>query len=339
MANSFRIRYCNADSTVQGDKVCSQLPVRMGRNQLNDCQIAHRYISDFHAQLELVDGQLCVRDLHSKNGIYSPSGERVAAKVPFELTPPNHDFVLGQFVRVQVEVFERSGTGADDRLSRSMGVVLGNQAALRPGGSQPLGALPPLSARGAASFAHPPPPPAAGGGWPNQGSMMASLPELAPVQQGYARNDASPAAAQQLSRPAHQGTSAFTMQVEMLALLGLKELAGSLVPGAELQTTGDVARLITKLHDAVEVFCRCFVPLREGYSQFVSQMDLRRAASQRTLNRSPSALRVETAKDPASLAAALLDWRNQDYDVPQAVEGIFADLMIHQIAMIDSVMR
>jgi type VI secretion system protein ImpI len=136
-----------------------------------------------------------------------------------------------------------------------------------------------------------------------------------------------------------QGTQHLTMQVDTLAFLGLKELATSLVPGASLETTGDVARLVTKLHDAIEVFCRCFVPLREGYSQFVSQMDLRRAASQRTMNRSPSALRVESAKDPASLAAAMLDWRNQDYDVPQAIEGIFADLMIHQIALIDSVMR
>jgi len=348
MAKSFRVRYCNADSSVQGDKVCFQLPIRMGRNQLNDCRIIDRYVSDFHAQLEVVEGKLCVRDLHSKNGVYSPSGGRVAGDVPFELTPPNHDFVLGQFVRVQVEVFERGHSPGDDRLSRSIGVVLGNQAVLqrRDSDSQPLAPLPPLSAMGAAPFAHPGSPPPANPGGANQGPpvwqtppKMGSLPGLAPLNQGYERPGPPPAAARHPSRGASQGTQHFTMQVEMLALLGLKELAGSLVPGAELQTTGDVARLITKLHDAVEVFCRCFVPLREGHSQFVSQMDLRRAASQRTLNRSPSAMRVETAKDPATLAAALLDWRNQDYDVPQAVEGIFADLMIHQIAMIDSVMR
>jgi type VI secretion system protein ImpI len=111
------------------------------------------------------------------------------------------------------------------------------------------------------------------------------------------------------------------------------------VPGAELETTGDVARLITKLHDAVEMFCHCFVPLREGYLQFVSQRDLRLGPSPRTINRSASALRVESAKDPAALAAALLDWRNQDFDVPQVVEGMFADVMIHQVAMIDSVMQ
>jgi type VI secretion system protein ImpI len=68
-------------------------------------------------------------------------------------------------------------------------------------------------------------------------------------------------------------------------------------------------------------------------------MDLRRMASQRSLNRSASAMRIETATDPATVASAVLDWRNQDYDVPQTIEGIFADVMIHQIAVIDGVMR
>jgi type VI secretion system protein ImpI len=124
-----------------------------------------------------------------------------------------------------------------------------------------------------------------------------------------------------------------------MAHLGLRELAHSLVPGVPLQTSGDVARLLTKLHDTIEMFCRCLVPLREGYVQFVSSMDLQRAASQRSLNRSKSALRVEQARDPSAVAAALLDWRNQDYDAPQVVEQIFADLMMHQVALVDGIMR
>jgi type VI secretion system protein ImpI len=68
-------------------------------------------------------------------------------------------------------------------------------------------------------------------------------------------------------------------------------------------------------------------------------MDLRRAASERSLNRSPSAVRVEAARDPATVAAALLDWRNHDYDAPEVVENIFADLMMHQLALVQSVMH
>jgi type VI secretion system protein ImpI len=343
MAQGFRVRYRSVDATVQGEDTCFQLPIRMGRNELNHCRIVDRFVSDFHAQIELVDGRLCVRDLHSKNGVFSAAGERAGSE-PLELTPPDHAFILGQFVHVQIEVFEQGRSVADERLSRSIGAVLGNQAMLRPGAkdSMPLSQpapLPALSMIGGdpgpmrAAVAPQAPLPAR-----QPSPLMASLPGLSPMQPSHELQP-TPYGGPQAARPPLHGTQHFQMQADTLAFLGLKELAGSLVPGSTLETTGDVARLITKLHDTVEVFCRCFVPLREGYSQFVSQLDLRRAASQRTFNRSASALRVEAAKDPAALAAALLDWRNQDYDVPQAVEGIFADLMIHQIAMIDSVMR
>jgi type VI secretion system protein ImpI len=337
MTQGFRVRYQAADATVQGEDVRFQLPIRLGRNPLNDCRIVDRFVSDFHAQIELVDGKLCVRDLHSKNGVFSSSGKRIAVDAPFELTPPEHAFLLGHLIHVQVNRFEKGRNVADERFSRSVGMVLGNQDVLRPGNSQPVGEpvpLPALSMIGAASRVHPVAPlPSAS---PSESPpLAASLPGLSPIQPS---NVPGPPP-RPTPPPANHGTQFFQMQVDTLAFLGLKELAGSLVPGATLETTGDVARLITKLHDAVAAFCRCFVPLREGYSQFISEMDLRRATSQRTLNRSASALRVESAKDPAAVAAALLDWRNHDYDAPQAVEGIFADLMIHQIAMIDSVMR
>jgi len=127
--------------------------------------------------------------------------------------------------------------------------------------------------------------------------------------------------------------------LEALALQGLRELTASLVPGVPLETTGDVARLVTKLHDTVEVFCRCFIPLRDGYAQFVSQMDLQRAAMQRSMNRSRSYLAIESAQNPGAVAMALLHWREPSFDAPKAIEGIFADLMIHQVALLDGVMQ
>jgi predicted component of type VI protein secretion system len=100
-----------------------------------------------------------------------------------------------------------------------------------------------------------------------------------------------------------------------------------------------VARLLTKLHDTVEVFCRSFIPLRAGYEQFVSTRQRQRAAEQRFVNRSDSALAIETARDPATVAAALLDWRNADFDAPKAVESILADLVMHHVALVENVMR
>jgi len=134
-------------------------------------------------------------------------------------------------------------------------------------------------------------------------------------------------------------TGALNLSLDSMALIGLRELAGSLLPGKTLTTTGDVARFITKLHDAIEVFCRCFIPLREGYSQFISSLDLQKASVRRSMLRSPSYMAVEAASEPAAVAAALLDWRDRSMEAPKAVEGIFADLMIHQVALLDGVMQ
>jgi type VI secretion system protein ImpI len=364
MAVGFRVRYQSQAANVGGERVLFQLPIRFGRNALNHCQIVHGYISDFHAVIESVDGHLCVRDLNSKNGVHLPSGQRIASNVPVQLAAMNNAFVLGQLAHVQVEVFEQN-RAIGERLSETRGSVLGNRAILDSGpnwqgtprgvvAGAPAGdrrydvaPLPPLPTDGGSQGLRPRPVPGAPNApWrdANAGGPAAShaLPALAPLPPGYdpARPNPYPQAepGPQL-RGAGPGTAYLTMGIETMALLGLRELAGSLVPGAPMQTTGDVARLLTKLHDTVEVFCRCFVPLREGYTQFLSSMDLRRAASQRSLNRSKSAVQVETARDPASVAAALLDWRNQDYDAPEVVEGIFADLMMHQMALVESVMR
>ena len=193
-------------------------------------------------------------------------------------------------------------------------------------GIAPLPSLDPALARSVGAIKGPPgygPPPQAPSGPPHYGSPAGGP---------------SPAAGQNPSA-GFIGTGHLALSTEALALQGLRELASSLLPGVPLETTGDVARLITKLHDAVEVFCRCFIPLREGYAQFVSSMDLQRAALQRSMNRSRGYVAVEMANNPGAVASALLNWREPSFDAPKAVEGIFADLMIHQVALLDGVMK
>jgi hypothetical protein len=128
------------------------------------------------------------------------------------------------------------------------------------------------------------------------------------------------------------------MSTEMLALLGLRELGASLVPGVPLETTGDVARLLTKLHDLIEVICRSFVPLRDGYSRSVSSTGIG-PAEPRPKVRSESARRVRAARDAASLATALLDWRNQEFDAPDAVEEALAEIAAHHMALTEAVVN
>jgi hypothetical protein len=143
-----------------------------------------------------------------------------------------------------------------------------------------------------------------------------------------------PGAARHEPAPSPPATAAPARDpLEVLALRGLRELAGSLVPGLPLETTADLAALITKLHDSLEIFCRCFIPVREGYSRFVPSAELEQAARERSRHRSSAYLAVERAREPREVAAALLDWRNRAQDGAAAIENIFADLVLHQLAL------
>lgn len=408
-----------------GERRAAGLPIRIGRNPLNDCQVNQNFISDFHAIVEEVSGRISVRDLNSKNGIFvrtSKSGapSRVASQASVDLAAYDYEFFVGPFLRVKLEI-----TDTDDdfqREPRSMGPnVLGRMLdvglagappAQHPpapppfaqGGSSPqfAGASPPPFAPGVASppafasyaapqyGAHGTPPAQGGSGLPSLPlpQQVAPLPPMDPAARGggrpsvppingpaayappgqggaqyggppgYGSHGHAPPYGAQPAQPAYPqyvppqapaqapggaagfaGTGHITLGLDALALQGLRELTASLVPGVPLETTGDIARLITKLHDTVEVFCRCFIPLREGYAQFVSQMDLQRAAMQRSVNRSRAYMAIESAKHPGQVASALLNWRESAFDAPKAVEGIFADLMIHQVALLDGVMQ
>jgi type VI secretion system protein ImpI len=370
----FVLRAFQLNDSLVVEKRLSSLPIRIGRNALADFQVNHRYVSDFHALIEDVDARLYVRDLKSKNGVHvhiagQPLPINVSSQAAVDLATCGFQFFLGVHVRVSIE-FEHANAPMSVRASTVMGSVLGNQAILVESAAPP----PPIALPAQPAF-NPPratPPPNFGPSAPPAPAWDPSPRAPTPLPQGFAENRmpgalpplaagvmASPApnALPALGSPgfepvrapmgwspeaAPQGlasTGLLHLTLEAMALQGLRELAGSLVPGKDLTTTGDVARFITKLHDTIEVFSRCFIPLREGYAQFVSSLDLQKASMQRSMMRSSSYMAVESAREPAAVAAALLDWRDRSMDAPKAIEGIFADLMIHQVALLDGVMQ
>lgn len=318
----------------------AHLPIRIGRNPLNDYSLQHPVVSSFHARIEDLDGKICIRDLGSRNGVYVPgpaggANVRVDANASIDLGPAGYRFYLAGSILVKLEFIEEEEPVASRR-SEKAGSVLGNVGMI----AQPAPQAPPVrptDPRGLVGSSVPaqlsgPPPvvPGPGYGTPSGAPRPQALPY-------------SPEASQ--SGPARlppgypsQGSQAppFDVQLDVLALQGLRELARSLLPGRTLDTTVDVARLITKLHDTVEVLCRCFIPLRQGYSQFVSSLDL---SAQRSVNRSPAAVALELATSPEAVAMALLDPRDPSFDAGEAVEGILADLVLHQVALLDGVMQ
>ncbi|HEX3597364.1 MAG TPA: type VI secretion system-associated FHA domain protein [Polyangiaceae bacterium] len=309
------------------------LPIRIGRNGLNDFPLPYQIVSAFHARIEDAGGVVGVVDLNSKNGSFvrEPGGSltRLPPGQHVDLGPYGNEFLLGPNVILRLEVVE--GRMAARPFS---GSVLGNPQMLGERSSQ----RPQTGAR--------PPQP---GGLPSLKPIQ-PLPSIDASRRAVARS-APPRAEPGWGRPPQQpapshappgissGTDQFNVELPELALTGLRELAASLIPHQRVETTGDVARLVTRLHDAIEIFCRCFIPLREGHAQFVSSFDLQHEATQRGKYRSAGYARVESARTAEEVAAALLDFRDRSEDSAAAIEGIFADLMVHHVALLDGVMQ
>jgi hypothetical protein len=129
-------------------------------------------------------------------------------------------------------------------------------------------------------------------------------------------------------------TGNFQLSMETLALQGLRELVGSLMPGQTLQTQGDVARLITRLHDAVDVLSRTLIPLRQSYLKFVASMDLQKSA-----HFAQASAVLDMAREPAAVAGALLDFREGAPETVRALETAFGELTTHQVALLDGLMQ
>lgn len=128
-----------------------------------------------------------------------------------------------------------------------------------------------------------------------------------------------------------------------VALNGLTQLAQSYFEGShELRSADDVSSFLERLFEVLDLFFRCFIPLRDGFQAFTTQLDLgktRGADGAPSLAGRPT---INTANTTTELGSVLLDWKRPvDPSRPQPtqlIEWVFADLMIHHMAMITGVM-
>ena len=343
------------------------LPISMGRDASNDVQVASQFVSGFHAKLEDIKGRVFVRDLGSRNGtqVGTPDGSkaRLAAHALYDLSQSNNEFFLGSSVRVQVvdptyhAPSPRRPTAPPRRSADSFldGPARGGPGPLPlpemapPGGvweraQQPEPAdfgngplsLPPLPGEGRSGRPPEPrgmPEPLHARSYDDGGRGFDPVPPppvrgFEPVGRAYGPPPGAGAP------PPHLATGNFQLNIEGLALQGLRELAGSLLPGQTLETQGDVARFITRLHDAVDVLCRTLIPLRQNSLKFVSRMALQKSAH---FGQAGAAL--DMARDPSAVAAALLDFREGAPDASKALEHALGELSTHQVALLDGVMQ
>ena len=344
MATGLKLKITNTANNTSVERTFGKFPVRIGRNTLNDLNIVDRFVSQFHAVVELRDKVLTLRDLGSSNGTKIGEG-RAPAHQPVELAPHNDSFGIGPLVLEAKLVELDEAIDLPPQSLGAAGIPHDDSAVLEDSFVTNINEMvafdnPALAAARAAYDAggvdKGPPPPMDKKAF--TGTLLLEQDEIQKQKaEALKRIDAfkaagvGPGGTISLSQNVPPDPKEKERRLEALALQGVREIAKALLPNAgAIEEPEDLVRFLSKVRDTIEVFLRCFIPLRDGYRQFASQLHIQRGNDS-----------VENAKDERELAASLLDWRRgaQGGDAYKSVEGTFADLMIHQLALLHAIMR
>lgn len=324
-----------------------QLPVRIGRNDLNDLHLKAPGVSQFHAILEMQDGRLFIRDLGSKNGTAIAGLGRIPPNQLISLSEYNDEFYIAQYF-IRLEHVELPPEPAKPRFSVTLDRDRGDLDE-HTGHTRPHPAA--LASRFKSAYDN------------YRASWNHLFGEIEKVV-GRLDDELRDNACQELARafPPLMNEPEFknlttpipieeasvvsvraTATRATIAMHGLQQIAASYFPNQHLESPEDFALFLETMKATLDVFFKCFLQLRDGYRAFTRQLDLPTGRAEAPASgRSPT---VEHAETAGELAQALLDWKRQGGGQPprvdprQAVEWVFADLMIHHMAMITGVMQ
>jgi len=346
------------------ERTFDRSPVRIGRSSLNELPIQAPFVSQYHAVLEFDGNRVSLRDLGSTNGTALRTSGRVPPNTPIDLAGHNYEFAI---VSLWFQLFPVKDVApvAPEKKKRE-GTIL----------SMDVGELQKLmQASGAPSV----PPPPMGGPDMSRDALARLKPTYEEYRATWGKlyremfSAASTLDAGSRARllqqmvaemtavqhegdfqrlathfglppPAPGGAGAAgaagkdATREESVALQAMRDLASSFVPQrGPLERVVDVVAFAQKMQDTLDVFFKCFLPLRDGHKQFTTQMDIKRTRSPRDIMNAARA--VETAKDPRELAARVLDFSDPTNEGSRAIESTFAEVMVHQVAMLNGVMR
>jgi type VI secretion system protein ImpI len=359
VADGLRIRVVNTQDGSAIERTFDRSPIRIGRSSINELSIQSPFVSQFHAVIEFEGPRLVLRDLGSTNGTLLRSTGRVQPNTPIDLTTHNFEFAI---VSLWFQMFAVNAVKPSAAVKRE-GTILSLdvnelQKMMRPGGADGRGSGTQIAAgpdrtkelmarlqpaydeyraswsklyREAFSLMTPLDPTSRERLLKQMSADMAAMQHEGDFQR-LATHFGKPGG------PGVAGTPQDTMRDDAVALAALRDLAATYAPQrGPLERVVDIVGFAQKVQDLLGVFFKCFLALRDGHRQFKTQLDIRKPFQQ---NEQLSAARaVETAREPRELAARLLDWSDPSNEGSRAIESTFAEVMVHQVAMLSGVMR
>jgi type VI secretion system protein ImpI len=313
-----------------------RFPVRIGRNPLNDLPIDRPYVSAFHAAIEVRDRQIFFRDLGSTNGTMF-RGHKMDRDQPVDVTA-SPEIHIGPIV-LRIALIEQAATKRDaaqegnlldiDERTARPGAPIARPNPIPQGGEDPFirQLIPYLEAHRAA--------------WNAAYRVIYDhLRRLPPeLRTNYIKRLGLEHPSVNLETDFQKIAQYYGVDPRTLgeltpphaALAALNELLRTLVPGCKpLEDVPSILAFARRLRDTLEVFLKCFVPLRDGYQEFTVGI-LKRDRD------SAEGDWVATAKDPKELGAVLFGPSGRPEAVRQLYE-IFVEVMSYQVALLNGVM-
>jgi type VI secretion system protein ImpI len=305
----------------------------LGRDsQMCDCVLDDRHVSKLHASVEIREGQFFVRDASSTNGTLV-HGQRVPSNAWTSLGPASQDqeFTISKW-RISVHaqaVEERSGAlsiglaslAIDAPNARDLGA--GTYAM-----NHPLDSLAGVYADHVALIAK------------IHGAIRRSLEAAPPSAREFIAQEAA-ARFPLLMHHAefhtllNQYGAKLVLTPDRAALLALQDLARAHVDPARVVTTPrEIALFATNITMTLGTLFSGTMQLFSGMREFEHQLDLGPEQSVATMM--PASRRPTS---PAELSRALLDWRERTEPALDLLRRRFNSLMVHQVAMLNGVMR
>lgn len=345
-----RVTDCVQNTTVE--RVFTTPTVRVGRDPLNDLVLEHPLVSKFHAQLAIEDDSVFVKDLQSRNGTFIGNPpQRIAAQAPLPLASCGYAFSLAIF---RIEVAAVLSQLPTVREERNRGGALLTLAGRSPLEDAQQGAVPVADAFAFANEART----VAEGLAAHHERYRASwnalyatlsqrLGALSPAARGPVLRMLGTAYPGLKHEPEFQrlcdqfgvgaggpsgAAGASAPREESVAFEVLRELAGWYGVDAP-RTATDVVEFARKIQDALDVLFSSFVPLRDNLKQFEQHFGMRGSNTTQQ-----SRLPVVAAPAPKDVAVNVLGWRDP-IDHAREMRGVFADLVVHQIGFVGSVMH
>ena len=362
------IRVFDSEAGTTTEYAYNASPVRIGRNPLNDLTLPFPFVSGWHAVVRFDDGGAKFFDLGSTNGtLYN--GRRVQAGEPIPISG-EVSLTIGK-LELRIRQGAAGSASAAAPAPLQMTPVAPHPGAYAPTSVHGTPAMPaPVQTTSVPNVppSTPTPGPApnpkpAGTAAVDMGDVHQSVNRLRPhydaYRQAWAAMFRELAGAISAMPDQTHGYALSIMQREFPEIVGEAEfkrmaqhagalhdagpassasgssgavarLANSVRPGEAPTSAAEEERFLSCVEDVLRASAKALVELQKGQEQFGAEMGVRTIKEYTALHAAGSA---------DAVLAYLLDWKAGGSARTQELVGVYADLMIHQVALINGLME